>query len=297
MPNPKCLCCQKNKPTEGPRVCPVCNRSFAHGWDGIDAHWRSKHEDILTYKDFWVSLCDKHRGNGGGKVLREEDYLKFLQQQGVGDNDKIASSLDSYLSYLHSVSKLLGQTITPELLQSEEDIARINSLLDGLRPSSTASNHTTAMRRYVEMVTSDKSTAIENTPPARYFVEQYWPEETRDLDDLYLWFHDKKLKRDAELNDGDRVLFYEVEHHPEKKVVGAKAIFASGTLTSERYYIPTDKQVSGGKRWVFGRRVDTDFAVTPKMGIPLAEAKKVLGISGWPQQGFELEKEQFELLV
>lgn len=58
----KCLCCTKNQKKERPRVCPECGHQFmGNGWDGIDAHWKSKHEDILPYKEFWASLCLEHK--------------------------------------------------------------------------------------------------------------------------------------------------------------------------------------------------------------------------------------------
>ena len=34
------------------KICPVCQHAFrGNGWDGIDAHWRSKHEDVMPYED------------------------------------------------------------------------------------------------------------------------------------------------------------------------------------------------------------------------------------------------------
>ena len=58
----KCFCCTKNQKEERPRVCPECSHAFAgNGWDGIDSHWRSKHEHIVPYKDFWNSLCPAHK--------------------------------------------------------------------------------------------------------------------------------------------------------------------------------------------------------------------------------------------
>jgi hypothetical protein len=57
-----CLCCKKNIPVTRPRICPECDHIFqGNGWDGIDAHWRSKHEDVLPYEEFWASLCIKHK--------------------------------------------------------------------------------------------------------------------------------------------------------------------------------------------------------------------------------------------
>lgn len=39
------------------KVCPECGHVFkGNGWDGIDAHWRSKHEDIMPYEEAWPLL-------------------------------------------------------------------------------------------------------------------------------------------------------------------------------------------------------------------------------------------------
>ncbi len=60
-PNRECLCCAAGLPTEGPRTCPECGHVFAgNGWDGIDAHWRSHHEDVMSYEQFRDSLCRAH---------------------------------------------------------------------------------------------------------------------------------------------------------------------------------------------------------------------------------------------
>lgn len=35
-------------------ICPECGYRFrGNGWDGIDAHWRAKHESIMTYTEAW----------------------------------------------------------------------------------------------------------------------------------------------------------------------------------------------------------------------------------------------------
>lgn len=39
------------------KVCPECGHVFkGNGWDGIDAHWRSKHEDVMPYEEAWPLL-------------------------------------------------------------------------------------------------------------------------------------------------------------------------------------------------------------------------------------------------
>ena len=57
-----CLCCEKKLPKNRPRICPVCLHQFqGNGWDGIDAHWRAKHKDVMTYESFWQSICGDHK--------------------------------------------------------------------------------------------------------------------------------------------------------------------------------------------------------------------------------------------
>ena len=44
---------------ESQKVCPECGHVFqGNGWDGVDAHWRSKHEDIMLYEEAWPLLRD-----------------------------------------------------------------------------------------------------------------------------------------------------------------------------------------------------------------------------------------------
>ncbi len=44
------------------KICPECGHIFSkHGWEGIEAHWRSHHEDILNYADAWKLIStDKY---------------------------------------------------------------------------------------------------------------------------------------------------------------------------------------------------------------------------------------------
>lgn len=40
-----------------PKECPECRHVFqGNGWEGIDAHWRAHHEDVMLYKDAWPLL-------------------------------------------------------------------------------------------------------------------------------------------------------------------------------------------------------------------------------------------------
>lgn len=36
------------------KVCPECGHVFqGNGWDGIDAHWKAKHEEAMPYVEAW----------------------------------------------------------------------------------------------------------------------------------------------------------------------------------------------------------------------------------------------------
>ena len=37
-----------------PNVCPECGHVFqGSGWDGVDARWKAKHEDVMPYAEAW----------------------------------------------------------------------------------------------------------------------------------------------------------------------------------------------------------------------------------------------------
>ena len=85
-------------------------------------------------------------------IQHENLYYKFIQEQGVGSNDIVASSPDSYISYLRSVSKLINEDISPSLLRNELDIINIENMLKGKRAAKTVKNYCSAMRQYVKFV-------------------------------------------------------------------------------------------------------------------------------------------------
>ena len=61
-PRGGCRCCERQIQVSRPRICPECDHVFkGTGWYGIDAHWRARHEDVMSYKAFWGSLCKAHR--------------------------------------------------------------------------------------------------------------------------------------------------------------------------------------------------------------------------------------------
>ena len=85
-------------------------------------------------------------------ILHEQKYIEFIERNGVGKNDRVASSPNSYLSYLRSVSKLISEDITPELFRSKNSVATIAKRIKGKRADSTIRNYCSAMQRYFEMV-------------------------------------------------------------------------------------------------------------------------------------------------
>ena len=62
-----CLACEKGVPKRGRRRCPLCGRIFRSGWEGLDAHWRSRHPTAAPYRDVWASLCRPHRASGAAE--------------------------------------------------------------------------------------------------------------------------------------------------------------------------------------------------------------------------------------
>jgi hypothetical protein len=74
-------------------------------------------------------------------IQHEPRYRQFIESQGVGDNDVVASSVESYISYLNSVSRILGKPISPELLHCEDDVERIAAELQGRRADNTIRNY------------------------------------------------------------------------------------------------------------------------------------------------------------
>jgi hypothetical protein len=85
-------------------------------------------------------------------IENQREYHEWIQQRGVGENDKVASSPDSYVSYLNGVSDLLGVDISARTLASEEDVLNIARTLEGKRAPGTIRNYKSAMRQYVAMV-------------------------------------------------------------------------------------------------------------------------------------------------
>ena len=54
------------------KVCPECGHIFkGNGFDGIDAHWRAKHEHVMPYGEAWPQIKDGtyQRADARGTLL------------------------------------------------------------------------------------------------------------------------------------------------------------------------------------------------------------------------------------
>lgn len=59
-------------------------------------------------------------------LLDKERYEKFVEDKGVGSNAVAGGdSIGSYVSYLGSVSSIIGKNISPLNLSTENDVLRI----------------------------------------------------------------------------------------------------------------------------------------------------------------------------
>ncbi|MDT0675117.1 hypothetical protein [Autumnicola musiva] len=85
-------------------------------------------------------------------VKNETKYLQWLNDNGVGKRDNIASSPKSYISYLNTVSQIIGEDISEKNLYNENCISFLEEKMKGARSAKSISNYKSAMRQYVKMV-------------------------------------------------------------------------------------------------------------------------------------------------
>lgn len=85
-------------------------------------------------------------------IKNEQKYLEWIEKEGVGENDHVASSTKSYISYLNTVSKLIGEDISKKNLYNENCIIEIVKKMKGLRSEKSISNYKSALRQYSNMV-------------------------------------------------------------------------------------------------------------------------------------------------
>jgi hypothetical protein len=61
-------------------VCPECSHQFrGNGFDGIDAHWRAKHEHLMPYRIAWPLIKSGAYQRRTGSI---EDFSGYLAQEG-----------------------------------------------------------------------------------------------------------------------------------------------------------------------------------------------------------------------
>ena len=59
------------------KVCPLCEHTFqGNGWDGIDAHSRARHEQIMPYEEAWPLI------RAGTFALPESDDPEACYRRG-----------------------------------------------------------------------------------------------------------------------------------------------------------------------------------------------------------------------
>ncbi len=90
-------------------------------------------------------------------IMYKNEYRVYIAEQGVGKNDEVASSIDSYISYLNGLSRLLGQDITPNTAKNYDDINEMITELNGLKADSTLSKYKTAMKHYIDFIAQRNS--------------------------------------------------------------------------------------------------------------------------------------------
>ena len=89
-------------------------------------------------------------------IQHQSKYEVYIKECGVGENDVVADSCKSYVSYLNSVAKHLNIVVSPETLSQDKDVS---ILTDNLTKSGkvfpkTIKNYGAAMRPYVNMVSA-----------------------------------------------------------------------------------------------------------------------------------------------
>lgn len=86
----------------------------------------------------------------------QEKYEAYIKANGVGSNDKVADSCKSYISYLNSVQKHLGISVSATTLSTDVDIVDISEKLKKQTTLSdkTIKNYCSAMKQYVLLIAS-----------------------------------------------------------------------------------------------------------------------------------------------
>lgn len=192
-----CYCCTKNQLVTAKKRCPECGHSFqGSGWDGIDAHWKAKHESVMPYKEFWGSLCDKHKG--GRKNWERSELLL---------------ALDLYhrlpFGQLHQKN--------PEIIKLVEVIGRTPSAIAMKACNFASLDPATHQRGLGNSSAADK---------------KVWDEFNKNSYKAVIDI--EKTKASLELSDGDEIVTYEGETEEicEIKVRKVQGFFRKSVLNS-----------------------------------------------------------------
>lgn len=128
-------------------------------------------------------------------IKNEQEYMNWIESQGVGRNDNVASSIKSYVSYLNSVSRIINEDISKENLYSENCISDIVDKIRKVgRNIKSIPNYQTAMRQYVRMVESVSNTFIDDyghSPSKKYITRNNKP----------ISFQSKRVKKNSKYNN------------------------------------------------------------------------------------------------
>jgi hypothetical protein len=103
-------------------------------------------------------------------IAYEPQYRDWLERQGVGSRDRVADTRASYVSFLRSVARESGKTISPATVRSEADIER---LLEGIigKADGSIRNYRSALNQYLAMVRAGLNGSGEASPPRGSFDE------------------------------------------------------------------------------------------------------------------------------
>jgi site-specific recombinase XerD len=87
-------------------------------------------------------------------VKNLKGFKDYITINGVGQNDKVANSVNSYVSYIKHVAEHSGVDVTSDSLKNDEDINYFISELkiSGKVSNKTIKNYVSAMKQYVKMV-------------------------------------------------------------------------------------------------------------------------------------------------
>ena len=90
--------------------------------------------------------------NSGDPIAFEARYRSWLTARGVGDRDRVASSPNSYCSYLRSAAALAGVCISPETVPDQAAADRMAEAAASQQAAATVRNYRSALRQYAAMV-------------------------------------------------------------------------------------------------------------------------------------------------